>query len=45
MSYHGWDPAAVGYANGGARTLRIDRVTVRDGLPVLLGPTNTPATF
>ena len=25
------------------RTLRIDRVTMHDGVPVLHGPTNTPA--
>jgi beta-xylosidase len=42
MSYHGWDPRAVGYPKG-QRTLRIDRVTMHDGVPVLHGPTNTPA--
>ncbi len=45
MSYHGWDPGAVGYRSGGTRTLRIDRVVVQDGTPVLYGPTHTPAPF
>lgn len=45
MSYHAWDASAVGYHNGGQRSLRIDRVTMRDGAPVLYGPTHTPAPF
>lgn len=45
MSYHGWDPRAVGYENGGSRTLRIDRVIMKDGAPVLYGPTHTPVPF
>jgi hypothetical protein len=39
IAYHGWDPAAVGYVNGGKRSLRIDELrTVGDQL-VVLGPT------
>ena len=45
MSYHGWDPRAVGYEHGGRRTLRIDRVIMKDGAPVLYGPTHTPVPF
>lgn len=26
IAYHGWSPGAVGYAHGGARSLRLDRV-------------------
>ena len=28
LAYHGWSPGAIGYANGGARSLRLDRVEV-----------------
>jgi beta-xylosidase len=45
MSYHGWNPGAVGYENHGRRTLRIDRVIMKDGAPVLYGPTHTPVPF
>jgi beta-xylosidase len=45
MSYHAWDASHVGYRAGGRRSLRIDRVTMVDGTPVLRGPTHTPAPF
>jgi hypothetical protein len=44
MSYHAWEAGKVGYPQG-LRTLRIDRVFMRDGLPVLWGPTWTPQSF
>jgi beta-xylosidase len=44
MSYHGWSPDRVGYPNG-ARTLRIDRVGMSNGRPVLFGPTHTSVPF
>jgi beta-xylosidase len=44
MSYHGWDPKAVGYP-AGSRTLRIDRVVMDHGTPILYGPTRTPVSF
>ena len=44
MSYHAWDAKAVGYPDG-RRTLRIDRVLMKDGQPVLDGPTHTPVPF
>lgn len=45
MSYHGWDPRRIGYENQGVRTLRIDRVAMKDGAPVLYGPTHTAVPF
>jgi beta-xylosidase len=45
MSYHGWDPRKVGYTNKGLRTLRIDRVVMKDGAPILYGPTASPISF
>ncbi|MBN9161005.1 MAG: family 43 glycosylhydrolase [Myxococcales bacterium] len=42
MAYHGWSSPIVGYANGGARALRIDPIEVVDGVPSLAGPTSTP---
>lgn len=44
MAYHAWDSAHVGYPTG-KRTLRIDRVTMSNGQPVLRGPTWTPQPF
>jgi beta-xylosidase len=44
MSYHAWTAGRVGYPQG-ARTLRIDRVFMRDGSPVLWGPTWTQVQF
>jgi len=41
MAYHAWDADRVGYDRGGRRSLRIDRVVMRDGNPVLYGPTHT----
>ncbi len=37
MAYHAWTPGAVGYPNGGKRSLRIARVDFVDGRPVI-GP-------
>lgn len=34
MAYHGWEPSRVGYANGGARSLRLAEVHFDDGAPV-----------
>ncbi|MGH9277831.1 MAG: glycoside hydrolase family 43 protein [Acidimicrobiales bacterium] len=34
MAYHAWTPGTVGYGNGGARSLRIARVTFTGGEPV-----------
>ena len=28
IAYHGWSPPLVGYRNGGARSLRLDRVAL-----------------
>lgn len=44
MSYHAWTAGEVGYP-GGKRTLRIDRVVMQDGRPVLYGPTHTVVPF
>ena len=44
MSYHAWEAGKVGYPQG-IRTLRIDRVIMKDGQPVLYGPTHTVAPF
>ena len=35
MAYHGWDPAAVAYRNGGSRRLRLATVTFAGGRPGL----------
>lgn len=45
MSYHAWDASRVGYDAGGRRSMRIDRVVMQGGAPVLYGPTHTPAPF
>jgi beta-xylosidase len=44
MAYHGWTPGKVGYPEG-LRTLRIDRLVMQDGRPVLYGPTHTSVPF
>jgi beta-xylosidase len=31
IAYHGWSPPLVGYRQGGARSLRLDRVVLTDG--------------
>jgi len=36
LAYHAWDPAAVTYRAGGARRLRIARLDVVDGDPVVV---------
>jgi beta-xylosidase len=41
MAYHAWSAPIVGYANGGRRSLRIDPVDLRDGVPSFAGPTTT----
>ena len=33
IAYHGWTPGQVGYANGGHRSLWIDRVDIVNGIP------------
>ncbi len=42
MAYHAWDPAAVGYENGGQRSMWLDRIVERDGTIELDGPTEGP---
>jgi len=39
MAYHAWQSPIVGYSNGGARSLRIDRVTFSGGVPSLVPST------
>lgn len=41
MAYHAWTAGMVGYRRSGKRSLRIDRVTFKDGAPVSAGPTTT----
>jgi len=41
MSYHAWSAPIVGYANGGSRSLRIDRLDFPGGVPSLAGPTTS----
>jgi hypothetical protein len=36
LAHHGWAPQAVGYASGGVRTLRLDRVTFAGSVPVVI---------
>jgi beta-xylosidase len=45
MSYHAWSPARIGYESGGVRSLRIDRVVIENGAPVLKGPTLSSVPF
>jgi beta-xylosidase len=42
LAYHAWSQPAVGYAAGGARSLRLDRVSFEAGAIVIHGPTTTP---
>jgi beta-xylosidase len=42
MVFHAWDEDAVGYANGGARTMWIDKLTFDGGKPVVDGPKDAP---
>lgn len=42
MAYHAWTAPTVGYAHGGRRSLRIDRLTFPQAEPTLRGPTTTP---
>lgn len=44
MTYHAWRSDRVGYPQG-IRTLRIDRVVMSNGRPVLYGPTYTSVPF
>jgi len=39
MAYHAWTAPRMTYAGGGARSMRIDRITFVDGAPVFGGPT------
>jgi beta-xylosidase len=41
MAYHAWTAGTVGYRRGGKRSLRIDRLTFNDDVPVIAGPTTT----
>lgn len=41
MAYHAWSMPIVGYSNGGRRSLRIDPLELRGGVPALAGPTTT----
>jgi beta-xylosidase len=47
MSYHAWDARRVGYAAGGRRSLRVDRIWFghADGNPRLLGPSTGPVQY
>ena len=42
MAYHAWDAGAIGYRRGGQRSLRIEPVSFKDGMPVIAGPSTTP---
>jgi beta-xylosidase len=42
IAYHAWTQPAVGYASGGVRSLRLDRVTFEGDAVVIRGPTTTP---
>jgi beta-xylosidase len=41
MAYHAWSSPLVGYAQGGARSLRIDPIDFDGGVPKLSGPTTS----
>ena len=47
MSYHAWDAHRVGYAAGGRRSLRVDRIWFGhpDGNPRLYGPSTGPVQY
>ncbi|MFN2506686.1 MAG: glycoside hydrolase family 43 protein [Acidimicrobiales bacterium] len=36
IAYHAWSPGRIGYDNGGARSLWIDRISFTSGAPVLV---------
>lgn len=40
--YHAWDKDAVGYSNGGQRTVWIDKLLFKNGKPVVDGPNDDP---
>jgi beta-xylosidase len=42
IAYHAWSPPVVGYASGGARSLRLDRVDFGGDQVVIRGLTATP---
>ncbi len=42
MAYAAWTSPRIGYAAGGARSFRIDRLIFVGDLPVVVGPTTTP---
>jgi beta-xylosidase len=42
MAFHAWDQDAVGYANGGMRTMWIDRLTFDGTKAVVDGPKDAP---
>lgn len=42
MAYHAWTSPLVSYANGGARSLRIDPVSFNNGVPSVPGPSTGP---
>jgi hypothetical protein len=42
LAYHAWDPARVGYAAGGERSMWLDRIRWDGDVPVLEGPSATP---
>jgi len=42
MAHHAWSKPAVGYSNGGRRSLRLDRLDLSGGVPSLSGPSALP---
>jgi beta-xylosidase len=42
IAYAAWTAPNIGYANGGVRSMRIDRLSFFGALPVIDGPTTTP---
>lgn len=42
LYYHAWTAGQTGYESGGVRSMRLDRLQWRGGLPVLSGPSLTP---
>ena len=40
--YHAWDKTAVGYLNGGSRSLWLDELVFEGGKPVVKGPDDGP---
>ena len=42
MAYHAWNRDAMGYENGGDRTMWIDELSFRRGRPVVDGPDSGP---